>query len=317
MCLLLGGVTQLLIRLIFTVNSLDRGEQVIFANNIILAAHFVHLFLQQQVGRATRMGLIEFQSNNAKPSGTYTLMAELDVFHCPPASHLQIYKVYKPQIIIAPVCLCSLFNIAKSSQGCNLNCTTGCILSGCIGESALAQHNTATPNPPPACIDRSNVGRQTGREGSLLFITGAPTPPLSFLAPTNREPFISGRDMRVAGYEICPRRPLRGHHPIKPQAVHRPPHEYGQVTNIYEDNQERNIAATNSTFEDTGSHVNLRTQYTGPAVDKKTGMPVHIWQSFTRLYHLSPFVDLKSEELVIGAASKAFLDQLSRGITHN
>ena len=130
------------------------------------------------------------------------------------------------------------------------------------------------PTPPSACIDRSNVGRQTGREGSLLFITGAPTPPLSFLAPTNREPFISGRDMRVAGYEICPRRPLRGHHPIKPQAVHRPPHEYGQVTNIYEDNQERNIAATNTTFEDKGSYVNLRTQYTRPAVDKKTGMPV-------------------------------------------
>ena len=183
MCLLLGGVTQLLIRLIFTVNSLDRGCQVIFANNIILAAHF----LQQQVGRATRMGLIKFQSNNAKPSGTYTLMAELDVFHCPPASHLQMNKVYKPQIIIAPVCLCSLFNIAKSSQGCNLNCTTGCILSGCIGESALAQHNTATPNPPPACIDRSNVGRQTCREGSLLFITGAPTPP----SPSWRRPIGS------------------------------------------------------------------------------------------------------------------------------
>ena len=70
----------------------------------------------------------------------------------------------------------------------------------------------------------------------------------------------------------------------------------------------RKCAATNSTFEDTDSHVNLRTQYTGPAVDKKTGMPVHIWQSFTRLYHLSPFVDLKSEELGAGVESKAFLD---------
>ena len=89
------------------------------------------------------------------------------------------------------------------------------------------------------------------------------------------------------------------------------------MTNIYEDNQERNIAAKNSTFEDTGSHVNVRTQYTGPAVDKKTGMPVHIWQSFTRLYHLSPFVDLKSEEPGVGVESKAFLDQLSLGITHN
>ena len=143
---------------------------------------------------------------------------------------------------------CAVFSILRSRH----KAATSIVQQGASCQDAsrkvrLRSITLQPPYPPPACIDRSNVGRQTGREGSLLFITGAPSP-LSCLAPTNGEPFISGRDMRVAGYEICPRRPLRGHHPIKPQAVHRPPHEYGQVTNIYEDNQERNIAATNSKY---------------------------------------------------------------------
>ena len=67
-----------------------------------------------------------------------------------------------------------------------------------------------TPRPPrPAQYWAIKCDeKEADRQGSLLFITGAPSP-LSCLAPTNREPFISGRDMRVAGYEICPRRTWR------------------------------------------------------------------------------------------------------------
>ena len=66
----------------------------------------------------------------------------------------------------------------------------------------------SAPDPPQPSIERSSVirGRGGRQASSLLFITGAP---LSCLPPTNEEPFISGRDMRVAGYEICPRRTRR------------------------------------------------------------------------------------------------------------